>query len=209
VNSFVAPAYKAYYDAHVPNQYPYNPAQAKALLAAAGWKPGSGGILTRAGAPFSLSILFPSTDSLLKETALIVQQNLADVGIKVNLVGEDPTTLFADLTKGHFDLQLSLDGPLYYPDLSRFYECNQIPPVGYNFGHFCDAALDKVFEGEKYAVGLATQQRLFNQMQANLNQNLPGLWLNSPRFTWFMDKQIQGYAPGIFLYPSSAYKWYY
>ncbi len=73
-----------YYNPNVP-KFPYDPAKAKALLAAAGWTPNADGVLTKDGAPFAFTILTNQGNDTRQRTAEIIQSRLRAVGILVKI----------------------------------------------------------------------------------------------------------------------------
>jgi peptide/nickel transport system substrate-binding protein len=68
-------------------EYPvgYDPAKARALLAAAGFKPGPGGVLQKDGKPFSFTTEIPAGQPLRIEMAEVIQRNFAAVGIEMKV----------------------------------------------------------------------------------------------------------------------------
>ena len=68
------------------NSYDYNPELARKMLAEAGWKPGRDGILQKDGMRLELELLVPEGSRANEQMALLFQQNMADLGIKINLV---------------------------------------------------------------------------------------------------------------------------
>jgi peptide/nickel transport system substrate-binding protein len=78
-------------------QYPHDPAKANALLDAAGWKRGKDGIR------FHLAMK-TSTDETSRLLAMILQQELRDVGIALEVRSFEFATFFSDVTKGAFQM---------------------------------------------------------------------------------------------------------
>jgi len=63
---------------------PYDPEQARALLAEAGWRDTDGdGVLERDGRSFVFELLYAATNSIRQEISLLVQSDLAKIGVKV------------------------------------------------------------------------------------------------------------------------------
>lgn len=84
----------------------YDPAQAKQVLAAAGWKPGGDGILTNGARRLALVYVigFGGGDAA-KLTGEVLQSQLKQVGIDLQLTSTlDPGTLQAKTRAGEFDL---------------------------------------------------------------------------------------------------------
>jgi len=104
-----------FYDAGRANHWRHDPARAKALLAEAGAADG-----------FSLLLLSNITNGMHKNTAEIVQQNLAQIGIQVQLSLPDWPTYVAQANRGQFDLAVNgTTGDNPDPDgLSSIIDCN-------------------------------------------------------------------------------------
>jgi ABC-type transport system substrate-binding protein len=86
------PAYQPFatstagYNKSVGNKYTYQPAKAKALLAAAGHPHG-----------VSFSLVIPSNSATFSRTAEILQAELAPAGFKMSIQQVNPTDLFTDV----------------------------------------------------------------------------------------------------------------
>jgi len=89
-----------------------------------------------------------------QDVQAVVQQDLADVGIKLDVNPVDDTLYFASYAdngpaaRGEFDIQEWSDGPLF-PDPDIYYWlCDQIPtdenPTGENWFYICDEELDQL-----------------------------------------------------------------
>jgi peptide/nickel transport system substrate-binding protein len=88
-------------------QLPYDQAQAAALLAQAGWRDTNGdGILDRGGKVFAFDLLYPAANTLRRQMALLIQADLARLGIKVRPVQVEFTSLIARVEAGDFDAVL-------------------------------------------------------------------------------------------------------
>lgn len=99
MNSHMPPVSWAY-DASQLNPYPYNPEKAKQLLAEAGWKEKNAeGYLVKDGKVLEFTLKYPSGNKVREQSATLIQDNLKQVGIKVNLEMME----FATLAKQVFD----------------------------------------------------------------------------------------------------------
>ncbi|SEB84988.1 peptide-binding protein [Paenibacillus sp. GP183] len=81
VNSQTPPPFWNYTD-KVP-KFDYNEAKAKQMLADAGWKPGSDGVLVKDGKPLAFELLVSQASVERQKIATVIQQNLKKVGITV------------------------------------------------------------------------------------------------------------------------------
>jgi peptide/nickel transport system substrate-binding protein len=64
----------------------FDRAKAKELLAKAGWKPGSGGVLQKDGKPFKVTLFTYTARPMLVTMATAIQAQLKKVGIEIDLV---------------------------------------------------------------------------------------------------------------------------
>ncbi len=85
-----------FYDAATANHFTLDLPRAKSLLAAAGLADG-----------FELTLLSNSTNGMHKNTAEVVQQNLAAIGIRAQLAMPDWPTFVAQANRGQFDLAVN------------------------------------------------------------------------------------------------------
>ncbi|WP_308798453.1 peptide ABC transporter substrate-binding protein [Agromyces silvae] len=132
----------------------FDPAAANAALDAAGWVPGADGVREKDGVRASLRFTTVSGSQQRVLYQQIIQENLADVGIEVEIANVESTVLFAPfadggmMATGDFDLLLTLDG-LRTPDPSEFvsrFTTASIPsaenPGGFSYTRWSNADYD-------------------------------------------------------------------
>ena len=105
--TFVPPAILGS-NAGVIKGYPYDPTKAKALLDAAGWKPGAGGIREKAGRRLKLVLIsgFPSAEAH-RPIPTYLQSQLKEIGIELEVQERPDSASFqALLDSGDGDLYL-------------------------------------------------------------------------------------------------------
>ncbi len=81
--------------------------------------------------------------------AAVIQQNLREVGIDVDVRSYEFATLYADIIKGNFQMYTLqwVGGALADPDiLRRVFHSQQVPPGGFNRGHFSDPEVDRLID---------------------------------------------------------------
>ncbi len=84
-------------------QLPYDQPQAAALLAEAGWRRNADGVLERDGKRFAFDLLYPAANTLRREMAILIQADLARLGIRVRPVQVEFTSLISRSETGEFD----------------------------------------------------------------------------------------------------------
>jgi len=145
-----------YYNNPPLQPYPYDPQEAKRLLDEAGWKDSNGnGIRDKDGVELEISHATTIREDR-QDVQAVIQQDLADVGIKLDVNPVDDTLFFASYAengpaaRGEYDIQEWSDGPLF-PDPDIYYWlCDQIPtdenPTGENWFYICDEELDRLIK---------------------------------------------------------------
>jgi peptide/nickel transport system substrate-binding protein len=177
-----------YYNNPPLTNYPYDPEQAKALLDAAGWVDVNGdGVREKDG--MDLEITHATTiREIRQDTQAVMQQQLAAVGIKLNVFPVDDTLYFASYAdngpaaRGEYDIQEWSDGPLF-PDPDLYYWlCDQIPtdenPTGENWFYICDEELDSLIKLQSTQVDAAERQKTISKINQLFYDKvyIIGLW---------------------------------
>jgi peptide/nickel transport system substrate-binding protein len=158
--------------------YLYDPDRARALLDEAGYRdPDGDGPAPR----LRLSLKISSAQEFNRLQASVIQQNLRAVGIDLDVRTYEFATLFSDVLKGNFQLY-SLQwtaGSLADPDmLRRVFHSKQVPPEGFNRGHFSDPRVDALLDEAAASTDDARRLELFQETQRLLAVELPyiSLW---------------------------------
>lgn len=159
----------------------YDPERSRTLLLEAGYGPDN---------PLELTYK-TSSDAVRIRLATVIQNQLADVGIKVSLKTYDWGTFYGDIKAGRFQLySLSWVG-IKSPDIFRYvFHSNSAPPEGANRGNFQDATVDTLIEAAEEVQDTASQVILYRALQERLLATLPVVPL------WYED-QVYATREGI------------
>jgi peptide/nickel transport system substrate-binding protein len=106
INTSLSPAYKAIANTAL-DPYAYNPQRATALLREAGWVPGPNGILQKNGKKFSFELAAPVGNPRRNYAAIIVQQNLREVGIECRLKFDESLVFLKNQNSFRYDAAMS------------------------------------------------------------------------------------------------------
>jgi peptide/nickel transport system substrate-binding protein len=172
--------------------YPYDPARAKQLLAAAGWTPGPGGILQKDGKPFQFSCMVNQADNQAIQAATIIQADLQQVGVKMTINQIDWPTEVKNLFASNYEA--TVVGWTNHPDPDPFaytiWDSSQWK--GRNFAHFKDPEVDRLLEEGRSATTLAARQQAYYQFDQVLHDDAPYVFLWYPEQIFVVGKQFQG-----------------
>jgi peptide/nickel transport system substrate-binding protein len=156
----------------------HDPARARALLAARGWRDADGdGVVEKDGSPLVLRAIYPGTSLPRVAVAEPIQEMLRRVGIRVELVRLDGPVWFERRRAGEFDLDLMQAGLDPTPSgLVQSWSCAG-PPTS-NVGGVCDEAFDRALAAA--IVETADPPRAWRAAIAALQAATPAVFLYSP-----------------------------
>lgn len=175
--------------------YPYDPARAKQLLDQAGYKdPDGDGPKPRFELNFKTSV-----DVEANLRAQMIQQMLAQVGIKVNILSSEFGTFFEDIGKGNFDMySLSRNG-IQDPDFYYIiFNSKNFPPEGQNRGYYASPKVDQLIMEGRSTFDRAKRKQIYGEVQRIVQEDLPYVSLYHQINVAVMDKNLQGYT----MYPA-------
>lgn len=184
----IAPLQKAYYDANV-QQYTYSPSKALKLLAAAGYKKGSDGTLTKNGQQLSIDFTAGQIRFLVPASELI-QRYWQALGIKVNLKVLDWNTYITTVVvKRNYQASFAWWSTPPAPDMFSYYLCDAAK-AGYNLSGYCNSTLDAAMNQGRAAVKLAQERKAYAKIQTMLAKQLPLLYMFYPESFNVMEKKL-------------------
>lgn len=136
--------------------YRYDPAKAKALLDAAGWKLGPDGVRVKGGQ--RLALVFNAWEHGIPE---LVQSELRGIGMDVKIGIYDALTVNENQRKGQSNLS-PLPGARTDPDvLSAFLHSRNAGGGGFNFSFARDPMLDRLFDEGATEVNTAKRKQIY------------------------------------------------
>lgn len=157
-------------------QYEYDPKKAEQLLDNAGLKDPDG-----PGPQPRLTLTYKtSTNPERIEIAQVIVDQLAKVGIKVELKPLEFGVFFDDIKKGNFQL-FSLEWSGVTSAEEQFYyvfHSSSLPPDGANRGYYKNTAIDALVTAGRAETNLDKRRGIYSEVQRILAEELPyiSLW---------------------------------
>lgn len=155
-----------------------NPAGARALLAARGWRDSDGdGVLDKGGRPLALGLNYPAQSAVRGQLAVLVQEQLRQVGIRVEINRIDGPVWQERRNKGDFDLDFGSATMDPSPaGLTQSWSC--AGRGGSNVAFYCNPAVDSL-------LALAHRDRkkalsLYRQAVRTIVQDVAAVFVYSP-----------------------------
>jgi peptide/nickel transport system substrate-binding protein len=163
--SALIPGLSRYYEASLQNPYPTDIARAKSLLAAAGY-----------GNGFSLEITVPSNYTMHVDTAQVIVNQLAKIGVTAAIKLVDWATWLSVVYQGrqYEATIISLDAPTISPRgfLARYHSANRS-----NFVNFKSDAYDRVYDAVLTETDENKRIALYKQAQRILSEEAASVYI--------------------------------
>jgi peptide/nickel transport system substrate-binding protein len=160
-------------------RYDYDPARAKRLLDEAGQRPGADGVR------FHLTMKTSNAEDA-RLLASVIQQQLAGVGIALDLRSYEYATFYSDVTRGAFQMySLRWIGGNEQPDIFSYaFSTARFSPKGANRGHYSNARLDALLDDAAASEDTARRRADYLEAQQILARDLPAINL------WYRDTVV-------------------
>jgi peptide/nickel transport system substrate-binding protein len=152
--------------------FTHDPEKAKRLLDEAGY-PDPDGDGPQPRLRLSLKI---STSEETRLQSTVIQQDLARVGIDLDLRTYEFATFYADVLKGNFQMfsLIWTAGSLVDPDmLRRVFHSNQIPPLGFNRGYYSNPEVDRLIDAATRSGDETERKKYYGAAQKLVAEDAP------------------------------------
>lgn len=168
--------------------YDYDPERASKMLAEAGWTPGSDGILQKNGERLEFEFLVPDGSRLTEQMALLFQQNMEDIGIKVNLMFMEFSAAVDRVDTREFDIFTMSWSLAVDPDPYGIWHSTSLwNDPGYN-----NPESDRLIELGRQETDMEKRKEIYAEWQRVINYDLPSMFLNYGVTIGAINKRVQG-----------------
>ncbi len=189
-------------------EYKYNKDKAIELFEKAGWEY-KDGKMYRNGNPVKLTLKYPSGNKVREASAPLIQQNLADVGIEVELLlMEFGTLLDQVVTEQDFEMFLMAWSLTPDPDGTEIWHSDYINPNQFNFAGFVNDKNDELLEeGVKY-LSVKERKPIYEDWGKLMNEEMPIVYLYSMNKGFALNPKLKGLKLYSFADYYQVHKWY-
>jgi peptide/nickel transport system substrate-binding protein len=182
----------------------YDPAEAKRLLAAAGYGP-----VHR----LSLELYYEQSAALNKTMSVQIQSLLAPLWIDIHPHAQLSSVIYAGyaangtLARGRYDVALYNWIAGIDPDDSAQFACANIPPGGFNQSFFCNPAMDAAQQAGLETYTQAGRKAAYTRIQRVLEQNAPLDFFWWPKQIQAVNPDLHGFDPSPVVETWNAWQW--
>ncbi|HEU0013338.1 MAG TPA: ABC transporter substrate-binding protein [Longimicrobium sp.] len=166
---------------HTPmDPLPYDVAQAKALLAQAGWTDANGdGMVEKGGQPLRFGLTINSANRLHGDIAQMMKQQLREIGVQVDLRPQEFQSMLQQYKAREYDAVLANWGlDTFRVDPTPLFSCAQARVKNSaNRTGYCNPRADQVMQQAMAATDAARAKQLWAQFSQILQQDQPVTFL--------------------------------
>jgi peptide/nickel transport system substrate-binding protein len=189
----------------------YDPPGARGLLVEAGWPESAVGAarVNAQDQPLRLSLVVGQEQGPLRAVAQRIADDLGEIGIEVEVVAVRGGDLLRHYLKPRkFELALVAydNGP--DPDVFLYWHSKAPEAGGFNFVSMRpNVFIDRDLEEGRATADRAVRQTAYFDFQRRLAEELPAVFLYSPRFTWAVSRRVQGVMLDSALEPAERFRY--
>lgn len=151
---------------------PYNPQQAKQLLAQAGWQDANGdGILDNGGRPLRIEVDYISTDPVRADVLVASQAMLRQIGVDLVLKPYESTAWVERLRNRQFTGSLwgwGYGPGVVGPNAEVIFHSRSIPPKGPNFAGYSNPRVDALIDSMLVTYDETQSRRMWCEIEQHL-----------------------------------------
>ena len=193
-------------------RYAYDPAQARALLDAAGWRQDGGGVRRNdKGEPLSLTFATTAGNRTRELVEEVLQSQWREVGIDARLKNQPARVLFGQtLTHRQFDMAMFawISAPENVPRSTL--RSDEIPSeanhyAGENFSGFRNDEADRLIDAIEVELDRGKRAALWHRLQALYAEELPALPLYFRAEAYVLPPWLEGVRPTGHQYPTTLW----
>jgi peptide/nickel transport system substrate-binding protein len=191
--------------------YRYDPGDARRLLASAGWRPSSDGMLRADDAALQLTLSATIGHQENEQSEVLIQSMLRGLGIDVQIRNYPANQMFAQtgpLYTGKYDLEWSIDTNGPDPDNAGNWNGAFIPPNGANTSWLDDPIVNATSSAAARTFDPARRKALYQREEQRIRGLVPAVFFTWERSFTAINRDVKNYRPSPFLGDTwNAWQW--
>lgn len=192
-------------------KYAYDPGKAAALLDAAGWKPGAGGIRRNAdGTPLQFDLMTTAGNKSRELVQQVLQSQWKELGVEATIRNEPARVFFGEtVSKRKFNglaMFAWISAPQNIPRTtlhSTMIPTEQNAWAGQNYTGYASEKMDRILDDLELVCEPDANRKLWEEMQTLYAQDLPALPLYFRASAYILPKWLKGVRPTGHQYTST------
>jgi peptide/nickel transport system substrate-binding protein len=186
--------------------YGFDPAKARALLDADGWRVGSDGIRVKAGRRLEFNLSTATEGTLGKAIQAVVQRQWHDIGVQADVKNYPTSEFFANgadsvLLGGHYDAAIYAWTGAADPDLNPLYSADNLAPRGQNSLFWVNPVATKALEDALGTIDEPKRKADYVIFQQQLAQDVPTIIIGFRKLPYVYNTDLQGFDPSPVISP--------
>ena len=187
---------------------PYDPAEARRILAAKGWKDTNGdGVLDKGGKPFSFELITNAGNQLRTDATVMIQDQLKKIGVQAIPRQVEFNTLATRTTDGTFDAAMigfTMDTSL---DMRTTFHSQSIGD-GANFSRFRNPEVDRLIEQMANQPDVLAARPYLDQIQQIVHREQPVTFLWESQRLTAVNKRVKDVKPTLAFSFANLKEWW-
>ncbi|MGE5235527.1 MAG: peptide-binding protein [Acidobacteriota bacterium] len=172
---------------------PYDSEQARRLLAEAGWRDTNGdGVLDRDGKPFVFDLFFGSENPIRQDIAVLVQADLARVGITCRPTSVESTSLLARLESGNYEACVTAFAEATKVDLTSVWSTPSKTQGTDNLTGYSNPEVDRLIAAAREEPDYTRAKVLYDRIQELIVEDQPVTFLYEAQQLTGIQRRIRG-----------------
>jgi peptide/nickel transport system substrate-binding protein len=186
---------------------PYDPDGAKKLLATAGWRPGSDGVLARDGVKFEFDLTVGAGSPMVDRLATYLKNQFENAGIRMRITPWEFAVMQKRIDDRDFDaVFMSWMGSGPEDDPSQIWHSKSIENKGSNFIGFNNPESDRLLDEARTTMDKQKRMELWHKWEALIVEEQPYTFVYSRPDRMFVNGRFKNTEPyKLDVYP---YDWY-
>lgn len=157
---------------------PFDRTRAAALLDSAGWRVGVNGMRAKGGQPLTFKLAVPSSSAPRIRYAVLIQEQLRELGIRVALDQMDFNAFMDRGIRGLYDA--ALHGRAADPgltDMNQAWASSGVPPAGQNWTRYSNPTIDAIADSLTRTSDPERVRALRRRAYQIITDDAVGVWL--------------------------------